>query len=127
MLLKNIYSRITMTNERRQLTGLVTSGVITVDCDNEFKAARNDAEIETLGLGTGVGIAVYNHQNKVGHLAHLVTPYSFPDTMDAFMASVLSFAKSTSLLKVCLRGGHIITKPEEVTSEEYSEMIAAGR
>ncbi len=41
----------------------------------EFKIARNPAVIETIGLGSCVGIILYDRIQKIGGLAHVMLPY----------------------------------------------------
>jgi chemotaxis protein CheD len=42
----------------------------------DMDAARNPYILTTLGLGSCVGIALYDSENKIGGLAHIMLPYS---------------------------------------------------
>ena len=41
-----------------------------------MKVAKNPHLLTTLGLGSCVGIALYDRENKIGGLAHIMLPYS---------------------------------------------------
>ncbi|HHU64336.1 MAG TPA: chemotaxis protein CheD [Clostridiales bacterium] len=42
----------------------------------DMKVAKNPHLLTTLGLGSCVGIALYDRENKIGGLAHIMLPYS---------------------------------------------------
>ena len=83
----------------------------------EIKTARNPDRLTAYGLGSCVGISLYDRQNKVGGLAHVMLPSSllysqatipgkYADTaIDALLKALLEEGADLNLLEAKLVGG----------------------
>lgn len=84
----------------------------------EYKAAKSPATLITLGLGSCVGVVLYDRMNKIGGLAHIMLPDStlssnnnfnpgkFADTaIDALIEDMLKLGINRSNLVSKIAGG----------------------
>lgn len=84
----------------------------------EYKAAKSPATLITLGLGSCVGVVLYDRMNKIGGLAHILLPDStlssnknfnpgkFADTaIDALIEDMLKLGINRSNLVSKIAGG----------------------
>lgn len=51
----------------------------------DYKVSYSPHQLITLGLGSCIGISIYDKINKVGGLAHIMLPYSPPNKSDGFV------------------------------------------
>ncbi len=58
----------------------------------DFKIARGPAKLVTLGLGSCIGVAVYDPVSKVGGLAHIMLPDSKSTGRDEVVTNPAKFA-----------------------------------
>ncbi len=58
----------------------------------DFKIARGPAKLVTLGLGSCIGIAIYDPVTKVGGLAHIMLPDSKASNKDVVVLNPAKFA-----------------------------------
>lgn len=82
----------------------------------DAKAAKNEDSLRTLGLGSCVGVTLYDDFEKVGGMAHIMLPFStsdsvsnpakFADTGVPYLLDlVLALGASRSRLKAKIAGG----------------------
>lgn len=84
----------------------------------EYKAAKSPATLVTLGLGSCVGVVLYDHIKKIGGLAHVMLPDSnfsvkksfypgkFADTaIDALMEEITKLGGNRSNIISKIAGG----------------------
>jgi chemotaxis protein CheD len=67
------------------------------------KSTLESPILKTRGLGPCIGIATYDPETGIGHLAHIAIPLFEQKSIDAFLQSVL--AGATDDLKIWVRGG----------------------
>jgi chemotaxis receptor (MCP) glutamine deamidase CheD len=68
-----------------------------------------DSILETMGLGTCFGIAIYDPTTKLGFLAHLINPGSADkEELDEMSSELLASTSDPSKVKVWLRGGELL-------------------
>lgn|GEM_PF-1865879 len=81
----------------------------------EWGEAEGPQKIETLGLGTCIGVATYDPYKKHGHMAHFQAPKTLEQRMvTEFLDSVTHSASATDNLRVWLRGGQLVPDPEMI-------------
>ena len=81
----------------------------------EFKVAKGDAVLIAIGLGSCVGVAIYDPEHEVGGMAHILlpgmggkddNPYKFSgSSIEAMVEQISSMGGSPKLFKAKIVGG----------------------
>lgn len=81
----------------------------------EFKVAKGDAVLVAVGLGSCVGVAIYDPEREVGGMAHILlpgkgkendNPYKFTDSsIEAMVTQIVKMGGSKDALKAKIVGG----------------------
>lgn len=81
----------------------------------EFKVAKGDAVLVAVGLGSCVGVAVYDPQREVGGMAHILlpgsgkendNPYKFSDSsIEAMVNQIIKMGGAREALQAKIVGG----------------------
>lgn len=81
----------------------------------EFKVAKGDAVLAAVGLGSCVGVAVYDPQREVGGMAHILlpgrgkeneNPYKFTESsIEAMVNQIIKMGGNPKYLKAKIVGG----------------------
>lgn len=71
----------------------------------DFKVAKNPAVLETIGLGSCVGIVLYDQVQKIGGLAHIMLPYQADSAIEAMLENMLCAGAKEKNTQAMLFGG----------------------
>lgn len=79
---------------------------------SDYKIARSPEQLITLGLGSCVGIAIYDERNKVGGLSHIMLPdsRSFKDRIEVAKFADLAIPAMVEEIKGLNRSARLVAK-----------------
>ena len=92
----------------------------TVVDQNDWRSARGTT-LATYALLPCIGVAVYDSQNRTGHMGHWSSPEE-ADDVEPMITSILQTSTQPSHLRAWLRGGAV--DPED---QEYSAAVVTAR